>query len=1461
MAQVPFLDVCMSIKNNILPRVVAKPVAFFTILMFAVLPVAPAVPVFLHSAYAAAPFILFSDGFDQNGSSLTTNTWDNVSGESSGSRDDTEDGFTVGASGKGILLEGAGNSGDNEHASDPDETAERTIATRGYSDLVVSYSRALGSVEADDSFVAEYALDGDSFTELESLNANQAHGVVSFAISNPERKTKLTLRFMMNGTDNSDKVGIDTVTVMGEGDPLYYDGFESNNFTAGSWTTEETPNIDDGASNSWTRNDATASDANGHSARIDGSTGANPDDAMYTTVDTAGYEDIMLRFARKVDNMESGEALRVLVSTVVGTPVWSEVYAVENVDWASVSLTLPSDAENNPNTKIRFEVNSNSSNDDSWVDDVVVWGTEIKVPSSIAGAKFNDYNGNGGWDDGEPGISGWTIKLYDAGGGLSGTRATDAGGRYSFEGLESGTYTVCEVRQDGWRQTFPESGASCPEGTGSAVGYSVTVSGSDAGDKNFGNALLGHVVVQKVTDPADSEETFEFQFGDEDMFRLGDGDKETLDVVAGTYEIMEDVPPGWALTDSSCVYDGESVGEETSNGERVTVEAGDTVVCTFTNTQNGSITIEKEILSEDDADQATLFGFAMEGMNFQLPKDDGEGGYEYEQEFADRAPGEYRVAEITGDPDFDLLRISCSDENSAGDLEAGEAIIRLEAGEDVSCTFTNVKRGSVHIEKEADPSEGLFTFNLAGPTEASGTITGSGMLDFADLVTGLLGGEYSLAEILPDGWAGTQSSYCGEGDTTSDGAVNFTLEPGQEVTCYFNNTRYGKVAGKKFNDKNMNGERDTGEGGVKNWPMDLWFDHPEDGWTRVSSVDTGRGGNYSFEDLAPGMYRVCEGTKDLWTQTYPQFENPAEATHECENGTVGYEFEMSAGEIQSADFGNYKKGAITGKKFEDLDGDAEKDENEEWLSGWRIYLDMDGSNTLTEGDISTETNGSGKYTFTELDPGTYTIREDMPEEGGWMQTYPGGEEDEWEVVIESGKTLKKKHFGNARASTISGYKWNDADGDGEWDDGEVGVEGWQMALGKVGTPENGSDAIPIEIIALELTGEGGAYQFHTTALGEYVVFEERKDGWSVTYPALVADSFFDITYRIDGGEEPALILDSFFDVFVEFNGQQVMSDQGERALRFGNFPHTTIAGHKWNDLDGDGVWGDGEEGIDGWQMALGRRGEPQNPEEGPAHVPIEIVALSLTGADGGFTLPVTAPGQYGVFEASRDGWSVMHPAPVSDSFFDITYHADLPERPVLVSDSFFDVFVEIGGQQILGTDGEALIPFNFGNHQTEMISEALPLAPPPPAPNVDNGMPGFGGGSGNSGGNSGGGSVLGASTTGGEEGQAPGVEHGICPTGEYITQYMRIGRTNDPVEVKKLQALLNGLLGTHLPLTGFFGVLTNNAVKDFQRTYWEETLRPWGIPRTDPTGYVYKLTKRALNMLKCKVTIPLPELN
>jgi SdrD B-like domain len=97
---------------------------------------------------------------------------------------------------------------------------------------------------------------------------------------------------------------------------------------------------------------------------------------------------------------------------------------------------------------------------------------------SISGVVFNDLNGNGVQDAGEPGLTGWTVTATES---VDLTTTTDSTGHFQITNVSSGTWTVRVVSPAGWVQTTPDP-----------PGISVGTSG-DSPAGSFGFAQLSEI--------------------------------------------------------------------------------------------------------------------------------------------------------------------------------------------------------------------------------------------------------------------------------------------------------------------------------------------------------------------------------------------------------------------------------------------------------------------------------------------------------------------------------------------------------------------------------------------------------------------------------------------------------------------------------------------------------------------------------------------------------------------------------------------------------------------------------------------------------------------------------------------------------------------------------------------------------------------------------------------------------
>ncbi|MFV2069795.1 MAG: Ig-like domain-containing protein, partial [Pirellulales bacterium] len=104
-------------------------------------------------------------------------------------------------------------------------------------------------------------------------------------------------------------------------------------------------------------------------------------------------------------------------------------------------------------------------------------------------------------------------------------------------------------------------------------------------------------------------------------------------------------------------------------------------------------------------------------------------------------------------------------------------------------------------------------------------------------------------------------------------------------------------------------------------------------------------------------------------------------------------------------------GAVSGIKWNDLDGDGERDADEPGLGGVFIYADLDESGWVNVGEPSVLTAADGSYTLDGLVPGDYVIREIVG--AGFVQTFPNPSVlNGHQVTVVSGETVPDINFGN-----------------------------------------------------------------------------------------------------------------------------------------------------------------------------------------------------------------------------------------------------------------------------------------------------------------------------------------------------------------------------------------------------------------------------------------------------------------
>jgi len=127
---------------------------------------------------------------------------------------------------------------------------------------------------------------------------------------------------------------------------------------------------------------------------------------------------------------------------------------------------------------------------------------------------------------------------------------------------------------------------------------------------------------------------------------------------------------------------------------------------------------------------------------------------------------------------------------------------------------------------------------------------------------------------------------------------------------------------------------------------------------------------------------VAEQTQTGWVQTAPS----PNGFYNVPTGTTSTGLDFGNQEVLIED-PEPEFGSIAGMKFNDVDGNAEKDVNEMGLAGWIIYLDLNDNSERDLEEPYQTTDNFGNYSFINLDFGNYIVREENQD--NWIQTFPG----------------------------------------------------------------------------------------------------------------------------------------------------------------------------------------------------------------------------------------------------------------------------------------------------------------------------------------------------------------------------------------------------------------------------------------------------------------------------------------
>jgi hypothetical protein len=684
-----------------------------------------------------------------------------------------------------------------------------------------------------------------------------------------------------------------------------------------------------------------------------------------------------------------------------------------------------------------------------WVDDVRLNADTKSSAGTIKGAVFDDVDGDHLRDTGEGPLAGWVVYLdrnqnrrRDSNEPF---RTTDSSGRYTFSGVAPGTYYVATEAKPGYAQTSPTP-ADVRTGTGA---FHI--------DLNFADGSLSSAR-RKAFDAA-ARRWERAIVGDLPDVRDG---SLTIDDVRIDGAATEIDGPGGVLAQSS-----PSALRDAASGSRnhsglpyrsfVEIDAADLPFLERSGTLLEVVTHEMAhalgygTLWEDNG---LLRGLGSDDPRFTGPVAvaqydsifdttsttvpvEGDGppgtrdthwresvfGNELMTGYVDPPPNPISRVTIGSLADLGyVVDLSAADEfvppgghpsSQAGGVERAVTVLPGKTRSGIDFGFRKSNRAptvaSLDVSPTSSPSGESITLKANGVSDRDGKVVKVGFyrerngepgVQFGSGGDTLVGTDsnpsdgFSLSASSSGLSPGTYTYYAVAVDAQGAASAGGVSAPSAKHTIQST----ARIRGSVFKDADADGARDAGEGALAGARVYLDANGNDRLDNSERSVISDDSGAYTFDGLATDNYIVRLLPPDGYVRTAP---------------SAGlYAVTLGAGEtVTLRSFGAAPQAQISGRVFDDADGDGTRDAAESNLAGWRVFADANDNGTLDANESWWRTGSNGTYTLIGLRPGQYTVR--LVVLSGWSATSPSsGRYDD--VLLAAGQNRSGFNFGVRR---------------------------------------------------------------------------------------------------------------------------------------------------------------------------------------------------------------------------------------------------------------------------------------------------------------------------------------------------------------------------------------------------------------------------------------------------------------
>jgi fimbrial isopeptide formation D2 family protein/uncharacterized repeat protein (TIGR01451 family) len=469
-------------------------------------------------------------------------------------------------------------------------------------------------------------------------------------------------------------------------------------------------------------------------------------------------------------------------------------------------------------------------------------------------------------------------------------------------------------------------------------------------------------------------------------------------------------------------------------------------------------------------------------------------------------------------------------------------------------------------------------------------------------------GTYTLMETQPSGYLDGTDAIGTQGGTTGNDVLSNIVLPVDASTNGENNN-FGellpaRITGFVYEDNNNNGNFETGlgESGISGVTITLSGTDDRGNGVLLTTTTTITG-FYTFDNLRPGTYTVIETQPSGYLDGRDTAGTPGGGTTTINDRITGITLTPGMASLNN-NFGELRPASLSGRVYYDVNNSGSLDAGEPGISGVTITLTGtdDLGNLVT---LTTTTDASGVYTFTNLRPGTYTVSETQPVgyfDGAESVGSAGGSIISNDVIgnvtLSAGVAATGYNFGELLTARITGFVYEDNNNNGNFETGlgESGIPGVTITL-------SGTDDLGNNVFLTTTTTITGFYTFDNLRPGTYTVIETQPSGYldgRDTAGTLGGDT--SLNDRIAG-------------ITLTFGAASLNNN-------FGELRPASLSGRVYRDDNNNGIPDTGEPGIGGVTITLTGTDDLGNP----------VNLTATTTVTGYYRFDNLRPGTYTVSE-------------------------------------------------------------------------------------------------------------------------------------------------------------------------------------------------------------------------------------